>query len=266
MNDTGIMASYYGGGGDEAPSDGDKSNNNKTSSSLVTKEKRKRVERSMTYRLYAVRLIENAYMLEQNESSLRHVLVKLEQQVVSLEHLIGNATAATARVRAHEAAKVYLDEAIILHTNNKSALSISTRQHQPHVTNNNSQQQQKQHAVFTLHERYVEHVARVSTEREVRTALEELEQTYELVSRLHRSLLDLAASCRQPLTTRHLLQLTLAELKSKACSTSSAENTQQLVARSRLVATSSQPPNVNDHTVAVFRFRSDDGNYDIQLL
>ena len=123
-NDTGIIASFYGGG-----------SSRNHSSTKHSKEKRKSLEKKMTYRLYLIRMIENQADAQKNQESLLQMLAKLELRVNLLCDLMSKREAKETSVRLHEQAKIYLDESLTLHSETKTKGA-------------------GQHPVYTLHDRY----------------------------------------------------------------------------------------------------------------
>jgi phosphatidylinositol kinase/protein kinase (PI-3 family) len=69
-NDTGIIASFYGGGGG-----GHKARNQSEARSPANaKESRKSMEKKMTHRLLAIRLVENRALIKKNQEQLWQLL------------------------------------------------------------------------------------------------------------------------------------------------------------------------------------------------
>lgn len=169
-NDTGIIASFYGGG-DAAKTkstinQSDASNANIIEIQKNNKEKRKNLEKNMTYRLYSIRLIENRDIIKKNYDSLTQMLNHLETCISLLCHLVDKRFEKENRIRLHEQAKIYLDESLTLRSESTKAKT-------------------SQHPVYTLHDRYIKFLEHNEALKKVFSSLDSRIQYYEKLSEEH---------------------------------------------------------------------------------
>jgi hypothetical protein len=175
-NETGIIASFYGGGDTGKAkailNQNESSNANENIIQMQqkknTKEKRKNMEKKMTHRLYAIRLIENRSLIESNQESLLKMLSDFEMRIGLISDSIGKRKERENLIRLHEQAKIYLDESLTLHNeNNKSSKSSN------------------QHAVFNLHERYAGYLIYSENLKNVNSLIDKQIEIYEKISEGH---------------------------------------------------------------------------------
>lgn len=175
-NETGIIASFYGGGDTGKAkvilNQNESSNTNENIIQIQqkknTKEKRKNMEKKMTHRLYAIRLIENRSLIESNQESLLKMLSDLEMRIGLISDSIGKRKERENLIRLHEQAKIYLDESLTLHNeNNKSSKSSN------------------QHAVFNLHERYAGYLIYSENLKNINSLIDKQIENYEKMSEGH---------------------------------------------------------------------------------
>jgi hypothetical protein len=176
-NETGIIASFYGGGdtGKTKLVLNQNESSTNTNENIIqiqqkknTKEKRKNMEKKMTHRLYAIRLIENRSLIEKNQESLIKMLSDLETRIGLISDSIGKRQDKENLIRLHEQAKIYLDESLTLHgENNKSSKGLN------------------QHAVFTLHDRYALYLVYSENLQSVNTLIDKQIENYEKLSEGH---------------------------------------------------------------------------------
>lgn len=145
-HDTGIISSFYGGGARRVVASVSGTDLKDTSSSVMsnnhTKGNRRTMEKKMTHRLLAIRLIENRTLAEKNEEQLLKLLTKLESRVNVVCELIEKYENKEELIHLFESAKIYLDESLTLHSENSKTKGGG-----------------HQHAVYSLHDRYAVLVA-----------------------------------------------------------------------------------------------------------
>ncbi len=173
VNDSGIIASFYGGGS--------KSNE----SNVSTKEKRKNIEKNMTHRLYSIRLIENSSLIEKNHEIFIQLLNKLESKSISLNDLINKKNSNDDLIRIYEQAKIYLDESITLHNdNNKIKL-------------------QNQHPVYSLHERYANYLTYISSLNQLKELVDEKINEFHKISNNHLLAVNFVKNLSENINQKH---------------------------------------------------------------
>lgn len=157
-SDAGIIASFYGGGTSSKP----------TSAQKNPKESRKNLEKSLCYRLYAIRLVEMRAQSVENRSSLVESLSRLLQIAAQVCELIEKVNHKEAQIRLHEQSKIYLDESLTLHG------EISSKTKSPQL-----------HSVYSLHERYGKFLQFTAGLDKIRTLLDEKIDVFEKLSKSH---------------------------------------------------------------------------------
>ena len=98
------------------------------------------MEKRMSTRLLAIRLMENRCLAEKNQEQLMQILSRLESRVNLLCELTEQRDHKDNMIRLNESAKIYLDESLTLHGENGKTKGSP------------------QHPVYTLHDRYVKHL------------------------------------------------------------------------------------------------------------
>jgi hypothetical protein len=125
----------------------------------LKKQSRKNQERSLTYRLYSLRLVENQFQMQLNKQTLSHFIQNLLQRIGLISELNQTLEQHDKSIVLSEKAKIYLDESLTLHN-------------EPSKTKNSSLA--NQHAVYSLHERHAQYL----------DYAQNLEKVYELVDGL----------------------------------------------------------------------------------
>ena len=174
-NETGIIASFYGGGGTDknknssAFANQSEANENKIQMQQKNeKEKRKNMEKKMTHRLYAIRLIENRSLMQKNYDSLIKIISTMESCINSIGDSMEKRIEREKTIRLHEQAKIYLDESLTLHGENNKA------------TKNTNQ-----HPVYTLHDRYAEYLHFNNNSKTICSLIDAQVEYYEKLSLGH---------------------------------------------------------------------------------
>jgi hypothetical protein len=173
-HDTGIIASFYGGG---AQADSNEIKKKRD-------ENRKVVEKNLTKRLYAIRLLENRSFLKENRDSLIDILGKLDSSLGFICEQSGKRELKDNQLQLLEQILLYIEESL----NEEKLIKVGNTKQQK------QQQQQYQHAIYTLHKRYNDYLQRREIMQRINNLVDTNIDHYRQLSREHAALVAFVSS------------------------------------------------------------------------